>query len=138
MIYNTVGSSCCERGTSFEIPPGLKLWLPAKDVATFFQFYAVGAEMDLQSLPQWPQRQDSVSAQLADLRLIANRLGFYDAADAIKQWCKHLPELKYGCHCDLEEGQSPDGCVIDEGRIRDCHYAKKDMRKEQCEHWRPI
>ncbi|HCF9284111.1 TPA: hypothetical protein NI618_001724 [Pseudomonas aeruginosa] len=38
----------------------------------------------LESLPQLPQRQDSTAAQLADLRVIANRLGLYDAADAIK------------------------------------------------------
>lgn len=38
----------------------------------------------LEKLPQLPQRQDSTAAQLADLRVIANRLGLYDAADAIK------------------------------------------------------
>lgn len=38
----------------------------------------------LEGLPQLPQRQDSTAAQLADLRVIANRLGLYDAADAIK------------------------------------------------------
>lgn len=38
----------------------------------------------LESLPQLPQRQDSTAAQLADLRVIANKLGLYDAADAIK------------------------------------------------------
>lgn len=38
----------------------------------------------LESLPQLPQRQDSTAAQLTDLRVIANRLGLYDAADAIK------------------------------------------------------
>lgn len=38
----------------------------------------------LASLPQLSQRQDSTAAQLADLRVIANKLGLYDAADAIK------------------------------------------------------
>lgn len=38
----------------------------------------------LTSIAQQPQRQDSTAAQLADLRVIANRLGLYDAADAIK------------------------------------------------------
>lgn len=91
--------------------------------------------MNINELPVWPQRQDSVHAQLADLRIIANRLGFYDAADAIKQWCEHMPRLKYGCHLDLEEGQDPDECVIDLGRVHDCIYAKEGMRKEQCEYW---
>ena len=34
------------------------------------------------------QRQDSVQSQLFDLRQIANRLGFYDAADALAEMCK--------------------------------------------------
>jgi hypothetical protein len=38
----------------------------------------------LELIPQQPQRQDSTKAQLADLHAFANRLGFYDAADAIK------------------------------------------------------
>lgn len=38
----------------------------------------------LEQLPQQPQRQDSASAQLADLHAFANRLGLYDAADVIK------------------------------------------------------
>ena len=96
--------------------------------------------MNLQELPSdWKQRQDSVSEQLADLRLIANRLGFYDAADAINQWCRNLPELKYGCYCDLEPGrQALNDCVIDTGEFYNCIYAKEGMRKEQCEYWRVI
>ena len=39
---------------------------------------------------------------------------------------------------DLEEGMKPDGCVIDEGRINDCIYAREGMRKEQCEYWKII
>jgi len=38
----------------------------------------------LELIPQQPQRQDSTQDQLADLHAFANRLGFYDAADAIK------------------------------------------------------
>lgn len=38
----------------------------------------------LAQIPQQPQRQDSTKAQLADLHAFANRLGLYDAADAIK------------------------------------------------------
>lgn len=38
----------------------------------------------LELIPQQPQRQDSAAAQLADLQAFANRLGFYDAADVIK------------------------------------------------------
>jgi hypothetical protein len=39
----------------------------------------------LSSIAQQPQRQDGTNAQLADLRVFANRLGLYDAADLIGQ-----------------------------------------------------
>lgn len=35
-------------------------------------------------VPQCPQRQDSTDEQLADLRMVANRMGFYDAADYLR------------------------------------------------------
>lgn len=38
----------------------------------------------LATLPQFPQRQDGTSDQLADLVQVANRLGMYDAADYLK------------------------------------------------------
>ena len=38
----------------------------------------------LKKIEQQPQRQDSTNAQLLDLHTFANRLGLYDAADAIK------------------------------------------------------
>jgi hypothetical protein len=94
----------------------------------------------LAELPVKPQRQDSVSEQLADLRMVANRLGMYDAADAIKQWCEHLPELRYGCYCDIGECEDPDGCVLDTRGylVDDCYYAREGMRKEQCEYWKVV
>lgn len=52
------------------------------------------------------------------------------------------PEPMWGCHCDLEIGMKPDGCVIDEGRRQDCLYAYRNnnalARREDCEYWRPI
>lgn len=92
----------------------------------------------LSKLPVLNQRQDSVIEQLNDLRKVANRLGMYDAADAIRQLFEtdKISTLKYGCHVDLEEGMEPDGCVIDEGQLHNCTYAKPGMRKEQCEYWR--
>lgn len=39
----------------------------------------------LGSIPQQTQRQDSTTDQLADLHAFADRLGLYDAADAIKK-----------------------------------------------------
>lgn len=94
----------------------------------------------LASLPAMPQRQDSAREQLADLRIVANRLGMYDAADALRQLFETdgLETLKYGCHCDIENTESglPDACVIDSHDYEDCIYAKKGMRKEQCEYWR--
>lgn len=92
----------------------------------------------IDSIPQQPQRQDSVMEQLADLRVAANKLGLHDAADAIRQAFPSVESIKYGCHCDLDDGMAPDGCVIDEGRRRDCIYARKIERKEQCEYWRIV
>jgi hypothetical protein len=94
--------------------------------------------IDLTALPVWPQSQDPLARQVADLILIANRLGLYDAANAVKQMAGTLDSVKYGCHVDLEQGEQPDGCVIDEGRPQDCIYAKEGMRKEQCSYWRVV
>ena len=48
----------------------------------------------------------------------------------------------HGCHCDLEDGQWPDGCVFDENRIEDCVYARKLHRegkgRNDCKEWRQI
>lgn len=92
--------------------------------------------LDITQLPVWPQRQDALSSQIADLIVIANRLGLHDAADAVKQMVPNLSEVKYGCHVDLEPGQEPDDCVIDTGDLFNCIYAKESMRKEQCKYWK--
>jgi hypothetical protein len=39
----------------------------------------------LATIPAIAQRQDSLADQLQALRFVANRLGMYDAADAIQQ-----------------------------------------------------
>jgi hypothetical protein len=92
--------------------------------------------IDLHKLPAWPQSQDSLSAQMASLIQVANRFGLYDAADAVKQMTGKLEYLHYGCHVDLEQGEVPDGCVIDIGDYNGCIHATKGMRKEQCKYWR--
>lgn len=91
----------------------------------------------LTKIPALPQRQDGVSAQLEDLRAVANRLGMHDAADAISQIFPNLGSLKYGCLVDWEtEGIADDDCVIDDGSLHHCMYAKAGMRREQCEYWK--
>lgn len=45
---------------------------------------------------------------------------------------------QWGCHCDLEEGQTPDGCVLDEGRPQDCVYARSVDAKAKCQYWQPV
>lgn len=45
---------------------------------------------------------------------------------------------KYGCHCDLEDGMEPDGCVLDYGKPEDCVYARLRGSKDKCEYWKPI
>ena len=50
--------------------------------------------------------------------------------------------VHYGCHCDLEEGMEPDGCVIDAGRPDECVRAtillRENKSKTDCEYWRPV
>jgi len=93
---------------------------------------------DLHMLPSWPQSQEPLATQLASLIQIANRLGLYDAADTVKQMSTKLTDMRYGCYVDLDPGMEPDGCVIDTGDLHNCIYAKKGMRKEQCEYWKII
>ncbi len=40
----------------------------------------------LKQIPQLPQRQDSTQAQVRDLYAVANKLGFYDAADVLRRY----------------------------------------------------
>ncbi len=94
--------------------------------------------IDLSKLPAWPQSQASLADQMADLIRVANRLGLYDAADAVRQMAPKIGKVRYGCHVDLFDGASPDGCVIDTGEYHNCIYAEEGMRKEQCKYWRII
>lgn len=45
----------------------------------------------LKKAPQFPQRQDSLIDQLYDLVYVANKFGFYDAADFLRSTiaCRH-------------------------------------------------
>lgn len=92
---------------------------------------------DLSKIPAFPQSQGSTKKQLDTLHWIANRVGLYDAADAIKQLIPRIGDLKYGCHIEPCEGIFHT-CVIDEEDFDECIFAKPGMRKEQCEHWRII
>ncbi len=60
--------------------------------------------IDLNKLPAWPQSQASLADQMADLIRVANRLGLYDAADAVRQMAPKIGEVRYGCHVDLLMG----------------------------------
>ena len=46
--------------------------------------------------------------------------------------------IRYGCHLEIDTDTEPDGCVIDDGNLDDCQYAKHDMLKEDCKFWQPI
>ena len=51
------------------------------------------------NINQCYQRQDSVTDQMKDLYDIANKLGFYDAADYIKQHFMTQPRKRYDFIC---------------------------------------
>lgn len=40
---------------------------------------------EVENIKQCPQRQDSSTNQMVDLQSVANKLGFYDAADYIRR-----------------------------------------------------
>ena len=44
-------------------------------------------KQELEKISDCPQRQDSLCSQIRDLRIIANKFGFYDAADFLKGHC---------------------------------------------------
>lgn len=48
----------------------------------------------------------------------------------------------YGCHVELDPGQPPDGCVLDDGNPEHCVYTYdpevRRLGKHGCPHWRPI
>ena len=64
------------------------------------------------------------------------------AKNAISAGILPYPPVKYGCHCDLEEGAHPDGCLIDENKPHFCIFAEDLLQKgkgrNDCEYWRPI
>jgi hypothetical protein len=39
----------------------------------------------LEQIPKLPQRQDDLTSQLIDLKIVATRLGMYDAADWLNE-----------------------------------------------------
>lgn len=78
-------------------------------------------------------------------RLLTQIETFYqELPAAVQSAYDRIAELPipYGCHCDLCDGESPDGCVFDNGDIDDCVNAGKLSRdgkkKFDCEYWKPI
>lgn len=61
--------------------------------------------------------------------------------DAVLKGEEKSPK-KYGCHCDLDSGQEPDGCVLDDDRPQDCDNALRLQRegkdKTSCKYWKEV
>lgn len=80
----------------------------------------------------------------ADPNVKANLRGHWlYLSDCIAELRAALEEpVPHGCHCDLEEHMSPDGCVLDENMPDNCIYARRLLRegkgKTDCEYWKPI
>lgn len=85
-------------------------------------------------------KDDALSKKLEMLVVNADSIGINDTVFAIRELfnANGHTEVKYGCHCDLEEGMEPDECVIDDANYHLCIYANADMVKEQCEYWQQI
>lgn len=41
----------------------------------------------------------------------------------------------YGCHIDLADDETPDGCVLDEGRMEDCLHGTLGSGRERKSRW---
>jgi hypothetical protein len=82
----------------------------------------------LEALGKWSTGRDMNGVELNDL--------IFTLEAALEEPVPH------GCHCDLEEGMEPDGCVLDEGRPEHCIYAGSLLRegkdKTACEYWKQI
>ena len=92
----------------------------------------------LKQIPSIPKSDLSLKEQLEILCVVGNKIGLFEAVDATNQLIitDKPSTLKYGCYCDVEVGkEAMDDCVIDTGNLHDCIFAKKGMRKEQCEYW---
>lgn len=70
--------------------------------------------------------------------MVLNRVYTLDAVDKVECTATLVVDVKYGCHCDLEDGMKPDSCVIDENRREDCTYARRGIEKQACIYWKPI
>lgn len=53
-----------------------------------------------------------------------------------------MEEKKYGCHCELFDGDNPDECVIDLGESDNCVWAQKLGRagkgRNDCQYWQEV
>jgi len=52
------------------------------------------SQSQIDQLPRWPQRQDSLTDQLRDLVIVADLLGMHDAADFIRYNHVKRPEAE--------------------------------------------
>lgn len=86
-----------------------------------------------------PEEQRDATEQMSVVvRAALESLGIpLEVLAELKAGTAKVARMNYGCHCDLEPGDVPDGCVIDEARPYDCVYAKKYSAKEDCPEWRP-
>lgn len=84
-----------------------------------------------------PEITPSKEDVLAALRMLAE---VCDATDSAASPERPGTPIRFGCHCDLEPGMEPDGCVLDYGRPEDCvhSHSGKVKQRERCEHWKPI
>jgi hypothetical protein len=68
-----------------------------------------------------------------------------DLPDDIARWNRRAGDdaAERGCHCDLEPGQAPDGCVFDGcAPVSDCSVAVRlraeGKGRDDCAHWQPV
>lgn len=81
-----------------------------------------------------------MTSQTLENELIAWRTRFPQYGYCPQDDCVALKlQRAYGCHCDLDPEQKPDGCVLDGGRVEDCveaqHLVRQGKCKTDCKYW---
>lgn len=90
--HNLICAKCtAEQSHDFDAEPHAEFNRSGKRIeGLYLNLLPDNLKSVLKTIPQQPQRQDGALDQLKDLVVFANRLGLYDAADAIRTLTKGI------------------------------------------------
>ena len=83
---------------------------------------------EIKKVEQCPQRQDSTQEQMKDLYAVANKLGFYDAADYIRQ---NFMEKETSYHRKVFDSRKVQLSNMKDEELYDIAYSYLDLEHGQ-------